>query len=82
MLFWLNELGYAMSALDEEPAGPDVPSLPADFRVKEHPAPGAAGDRIIWMEDPVRPVERERWQTEYDRPEFRLYTAFKRRPEA
>lgn len=59
-LFWLNEQGYAMTALPHEP------HVPADqLQAMRDEARYSGGTQI--------PVERESWQDEYDRSEFREY---------
>ena len=67
-LFWVNEEGYVMSALDEEPAL--TPEQMADLEPKEAPPRSKA---------PARP--RGSWQEEYDRPEFSDYFRLRRKLE-
>ena len=67
-LFWLNEVGYATSALERE-----VEVSAEDLATIRE---GARYDGPTQV-----PVERESWQSEFDRPEFREYLTPKRQLE-
>ena len=56
--FWLNDMPYVMCALDTEP------ELSAESEAKLA--------RIEQMGDPIKHI-RERWQSEYDRPDLAGY---------
>ena len=66
-LFWINDAGYVLTALEAEPA-PTQQLLDEMSRLEERPVTAT-----------VR-FPRESWQSEYDRPEFSEYFREKPRP--